>query len=117
MQKHEADDKGLCTDRFSDNFAGADFHGNVYWNGSGTLSASFPGDSGGMHGFSTVRGNASFAEWQAAGHDRESVIADPMFVDAAHSDFRLKEGSPALARGFEPLRMEGVGPDWQPPPL
>ena len=51
---------------------------------------------------------------QDAGHDRESVVSDPMFVDAEHSDFRLKEGSPALARGFEPLGLERAGPDWEP---
>ena len=48
LQKHEADGKGACTDSFSGNFAEADFHGNVYWNASGTLAESFPAASGGM---------------------------------------------------------------------
>ena len=34
-------------------------------------------------------------------------------MDAAHSDYALREGSPAIARGFEPLRLEAAGPDWE----
>ena len=49
----------------------------------------------------------------AGGHDARSVVADPLFVDAAHSDYALREGSPAIARGFEPLRLEAAGPDWE----
>ena len=115
-QKHENNGGGLCTDRYSDNFAKAKFHSNVYWNSSGTLSNGFPGSGGGMHGFETVQGNLSFEEWQVdnGGHDQGSVIADPLFVDADRFDFRLQQGSPALDRGFEPLELGSVGPDWQP---
>ena len=51
----------------------------------------------------------------AGGHDARSVVADPLFVDAAHSDYTLRDGSPALARGFERLRLEAAGPDWEAP--
>lgn len=34
---------------------------------------------------------------------------DPGFVDAENQDFRLREDSPALALGFEPIPMEQIG--------
>jgi len=53
-------------------------------------------------------GNGSFEDWQKRGHDRNSIYADPMFVDPDHFDFRLKPESPALQRGFEPINLDGV---------
>jgi len=52
---------------------------------------------------------ASFDQWQARGHDANSVIADPLFVAAAKCDFRLKPESPALKLGFKPIDLTGVG--------
>jgi parallel beta-helix repeat protein len=58
----------------------------------------------------------SFTEWQAAGHDRHSIIADPLFVDAESGDFTLRPESPARALGFKPIDLSKVGlygdPDW-----
>lgn len=51
----------------------------------------------------------SFAEWQALGLDRHSVVADPKFVDPAAHDFRLQPDSPALRLGFQPLDISRVG--------
>lgn len=51
----------------------------------------------------------SWAKWQAAGYDAHSVIANPLFVDSAHDDYRLKPGSPALGLGFEPIPTEKIG--------
>ena len=51
----------------------------------------------------------TFAEWQETGRDKNSIIADPGFVDAANRDFRLKPASPALALGFKPIDMTEVG--------
>ena len=51
-----------------------------------------------------------WAAWQAAGRDVHSVIADPLFVDAAHDDYRLRPESPALALGFKPIPVEQIGP-------
>ncbi len=49
------------------------------------------------------------AAWQARGHDRHSVVADPLFVDPAAADFRLRPGSPALKLGFKPIDPRDVG--------
>jgi len=38
------------------------------------------------------------------------VIADPLFVNAATDDYRLRPESPAFALGFEPIPIERIGP-------
>jgi parallel beta-helix repeat protein len=52
----------------------------------------------------------SWKEWQASGMDVHSIIADPLFVNAANFDFRLKPNSPALKLGFQQIDMSTVGP-------
>lgn len=52
----------------------------------------------------------NFADWQKTGKDRRSRYADPLFVNAQEFDFRLKDDSPALTLGFEPIDMSTVGP-------
>ncbi len=68
---------------------------NLYWNTSGA-PLTFSGKS--------------LEEWQAAGQDVHSLVADPLFVDPEHGDFRLRPGSPAGQIGFEPWDLSGVGP-------
>ena len=51
----------------------------------------------------------SFAAWRAAGYDRGSVVADPLFVDPAADDYRLSPDSPALGLGFEPIDPAKIG--------
>ncbi len=41
--------------------------------------------------------------------DVNSVTADPLFVDPASGDFRVKEGSPALELGFKNFPMDQFG--------
>ena len=52
----------------------------------------------------------NWAAWQATGLDRHSVIADPLFVDSARDDYRLRPESPAFALGFKPIPVEKIGP-------
>jgi len=51
----------------------------------------------------------SFEDWQAKGFDQHSVVADPLFAAPEQDDYRLREGSPALALGFQPFDTSGVG--------
>ena len=58
----------------------------------------------------------SFHQWQAQGMDRHSLVADPLFVDAAACDFTLAGDSPARKLGFEPIDVSNNGlqgpPEW-----
>ncbi len=51
-----------------------------------------------------------FDEWKAAARDADSIVADPLFVNASNFDFRLRPESPALKMGFQQIDMTGVGP-------
>ncbi|MCK4624241.1 MAG: right-handed parallel beta-helix repeat-containing protein, partial [Phycisphaerae bacterium] len=41
--------------------------------------------------------------------DQHSVVADPMFIDPAKRDYRLKPDSPALKLGFKPIDTSKIG--------
>jgi len=43
------------------------------------------------------------------GWDQNSILADPLFVDPASGDYRVKEGSPAFKLGFENFSMDQFG--------
>lgn len=74
---------------------------NCYWDTSGAL-LDFAG--------------RDLAAWRAEGFDLNSIVADPLFVDAEHGDFRLKPDSPALKLGFVPFDFAEAGlygdPEW-----
>jgi hypothetical protein len=55
-------------------------------------------------------GNWSFEEWQKRGQDTHSLVADPLFVDPEHDDFRLQPNSPAAKVGFQPFDLGQSGP-------
>ena len=52
-------------------------------------------------------------EWQslqACGFDKNSLVADPLFVSPEKDDWRLKPNSPAFQLGFKPIPIEKIGP-------
>ena len=72
----------------------ADLDKNVYWS-TNDKGFDFKGKD--------------FKKWQAFGHDENSLIEDPNFVDAANENFTLKVNSPALKLGFKPFDHSKVG--------
>ena len=48
-------------------------------------------------------------KFAAHGCDGHSLVGDPMFVDPATGDFRVKEGSPAFKLGFRNFPMDQFG--------
>jgi parallel beta-helix repeat protein len=69
--------------------------GNIYW------------FSGGREFFF---GNESWHQWQARGHDVNSHLIDPGFVDHTNGDFRFISSSSVDALGFKPVDWSTVGP-------
>lgn len=67
---------------------------NVYWKPDGEIPE-FAGKT--------------WADWQFLGRDTTSVVADPLFVDAANGDWTLKPESPALKLGFKPFDWKQAG--------
>lgn len=55
-------------------------------------------------------GKQTWAQWNGRGKDVHSVYADPMFIDVANHDFRLKPESPAFNLGFKQIDISTAGP-------
>jgi hypothetical protein len=53
--------------------------------------------------------DADRAKFAAKGCDANSLVGDPMFVDPAKGDFRVKDGSPAILLGFRNFPMDRFG--------
>ena len=96
------------------------FTGNVvYWDRGPLLAGSF---SGGYQMDYNLYWRTTGGRIDQAANDRDSIVANPMFVDAAKGDFRLKRGSPAEKIGFKPFdytkagRLKGSGRSSDLPP-
>lgn len=53
--------------------------------------------------------DGSFDRWREMGLDTHSIIADPLFVDPASDDYRLRPDSPAFELGFQPIDVARIG--------
>jgi hypothetical protein len=73
---------------------------NVIWDERGSLT--------GKNVESSEGGN--LAQWRERGHDVNSIIADPGFVDLKNGSFELRKDSPAFKLGFQPIDISKVGP-------
>ncbi len=51
----------------------------------------------------------SLQQWRQLGRDKNSIVADPMFVDPERYDFRLDPNSPAVGLGFKPFDYTKAG--------
>ncbi|PYV17163.1 MAG: hypothetical protein DMG21_09210 [Acidobacteria bacterium] len=51
----------------------------------------------------------TLSDWKKLGYEKDSIMADPLFVDPAHDDYRLKPESPALKLGFVPIDVDEIG--------
>lgn len=61
------------------------------------------------HGRTDGITNSSFDDWRAMGFDRNSIVADPLFVSPGTEDFHLRDDSPALKLGFIPIDVSEAG--------
>lgn len=52
----------------------------------------------------------ALSDLQAKGQFLNTVVADPLFLDADGDDFSLRADSPALALGFKPFALDQAGP-------
>src|SRR6202050_4806141 len=80
---------------------------NVFWTEKGEFQAVV--DQLRSEGGKRDAQRYNLAEWQTLGWDRNSVFADPLFVDPEHLDFRVRPESPALGLGFANFEMGGWG--------
>jgi hypothetical protein len=87
---------GRAIGSYGDDHVGRDtcqFDQNLYWNAGQEITF----------------GKRSLSQWQALDQDKQSLVADPLFEDAAAGKFKLSEKSPAGKIGFEAWNEE-VGP-------
>ena len=82
---------------------------NVYGHAAG-VEPEFQIDQGvdADHG-DGIRQTCRLQEWQELGFDRESVLADPGFIDVEAGDYRLKNDSPAHGRGIDGPDLPSFG--------
>lgn len=78
---------------------------NLFWKPAGELTV-----SGGP-------GEGDLENWLAlfdGRYDMNSVVADPLFMNPAQRDFRLRDGSPAFDLGFNEIDVSEIGlkPDY-----
>ena len=88
----------------------SEFNGNLYHHATGKAQtfSGLPGEAAERVGMDTG-GEPTLEQWRAMGFDRDSIVADPLFVDRERGDYGLQADSPALKLGFEPIDVSRIG--------
>ncbi len=89
----------------------------VYWTTGELLASNWSGDNFRLDhnlywradGEPFTFAGMNLDAWRAKGQDVDSIVADPLFVNPAKLDFRLKDGSPAHKIGFVPFDYTKAG--------
>ncbi len=101
--------KPICTSYFQ-------LNDNLYFNK--TISGGEPSQPFFSTPYTSINGGQqpaktymSFAAWQNRGEDKQSLFADPRFVNPTPGvdNFALQANSPALSMGFQPFDLSTVG--------
>ena len=83
--------------------------GNI-WMGAYRPAGGMPkGRWGGEIDRNLFTAEADRMRFVAHGCDANSLVGDPLFIDPAHGDFRVADGSPALRLGFRNFAMDSFG--------
>jgi len=53
--------------------------------------------------------NKQWGIWRKMGFDKNSIIADPKFINAPDGNYSLSPDSPAFSVGFKPIPLEKIG--------
>ena len=61
--------------------------------------------------YNAADGSAYLDNQRRQGFEAHSLAADPMFVDPARGDYRLRPQSPAWQLGFQPIDLRRIGPN------
>ena len=81
-------------------FTHNEWDSNLYWHQG--LSLHIP--------LKDIPEDKEWEKWQEMGKDRNSIVADPLFIDPSKDDYRLKSDSPAFKLGFQLIPVERIGP-------
>jgi parallel beta-helix repeat protein len=92
-------------------------HNIVYWDSGNLLAGKWPNRvtfDDNIYWKATAGdikfAGKSFEEWQKAGLDAHSRIADPKFADSKHGNFEIQADANTLGNLFVPFDVSTVGP-------
>ena len=97
---------GLEIMRFFDTFKNTTYKNNIYW----SLNATGKNEKLFRH-IDRPMIKLDWTEWKNlknGNNDLDSLWADPLFEDASNMNYKLKDGSPAAALGFQDIALDWI---------